>query len=770
MKVNFRNLLFSTFLVLSFLSFPLFSQVTNDYGFTRSFNFPIVTQSNDILKYPWVGGLNSCQFCTMDLNFDGISDLIVFDRNGNRILTFINHGTPNSIDYVYDPQYEKYFPTCYSWLILKDYNGDGKQDIFTYGFGGITVYKNVSDPVTGLAFEMVTYQLLSYMYNGYVNIYVTDVDYPAIVDMDGDGDLDILAFWILGTFIHYHRNLSMENYGNADSLKFRLKSNCWGYIREGDTSNYITMDAPCPVFQPGPPEQQLSDIRGKDPDAVEHVGSTLLCLDLNADSLQDLILGDVDYPNVIGLINGGSRDTARIVSQDDFFPSYDTSIHIISFPVTNYVDVNNDGKRDLIASPFDPSNLITESDHSVWMYLNQGEDNHPDFHLETREFLQGDMIDAGTTGMPVFCDVDQDGLTDIVLGNFGFYDSSYYSNGFLHSVFRSRLTILHNTGTASLPKFDIADEDFAGVSALNITNAYPAFGDLDHDGDLDMLLGNSDGTLYYYENVAGPGNPLAFAPPVADYQNIDVGFASTPQLWDLDNDGKLDLVIGEKKGQLSYYRNTGTTQNPVFTWVTDSLGKVDVRDPLVSWDGYSVPCFFKTPEDSTRLFMGSLKGGMAYYKNIDGHLTDTFTLVDQNYLFLKYGLNSSVAAKDIDNDGFIDVVMGNTAGGLAFYRGTIPSPIGIPEISQTSGIHCEVFPNPSGEYCTLEVAGYQQFTNAQYNILDIGGHIVGSGVISQLPARIKNPAANGLYFLQLTFFEAEKKMLTVKPLKIIVMH
>ena len=85
------------------------------------------------------------RFSEIDVNGDGIKDLFAFEKNGNRILIFINNGEKNCINYKYAPEYAHFFPKMHDWVILKDYNQDGKEDIFTYGNAGITVYKNVSD-------------------------------------------------------------------------------------------------------------------------------------------------------------------------------------------------------------------------------------------------------------------------------------------------------------------------------------------------------------------------------------------------------------------------------------------------------------------------------------------------------------------------------------------------------------------------------------------------------------------------------------------------
>ena len=101
------------------------------HSFTRNDNLTILSINGDTLKNPWAGGFNAVQFSEIDLNLDGINDLFVFDRTGNRISTFINSGEANQITYTHDPSYIQYFPTgLHDWVLLRDYNCDGKMDIF----------------------------------------------------------------------------------------------------------------------------------------------------------------------------------------------------------------------------------------------------------------------------------------------------------------------------------------------------------------------------------------------------------------------------------------------------------------------------------------------------------------------------------------------------------------------------------------------------------------------------------------------------------------
>ena len=72
------------------------------------------------------------------------------------------------------------------------------------------------------------------------------------------------------------------------------------------------------------------------------------------------------------------------------------------------------------------------------------------------------------------------------------------------------------------------------------------FGDVDGDGDSDMIVGHSEGSLIYFQNLAGVGNPCIFVLSQVNYQSIDVGDNAVPQLIDVNRDGKLDLLIGEK--------------------------------------------------------------------------------------------------------------------------------------------------------------------------------------------------------------------------------
>jgi len=662
-------------------------------------NVPQVRSSRnktESLQYPWAGGMNSIQFGAIDINLDGIKDLVAFDRQGDRIMCFINKGIPNTIAYDLQQQYVKDFPKLYDWAIFADYNGDGKTDIFTYspGWAGIIVYKNIS--TDHLRFERVAYPYLeSKAESGKVNLFVTYADYPAIVDIDGDGDLDILSFWGLGSFVEMNKNMSMEDYGIPDSLDYVKTEYCWGHFAESDESNALFLDT---CVNGANLTDTLAPWLEKSAKNERHTGSTFCMLDLNGDGVLDLLLGDVDYPGLFALMNGGTKEEAHIISYDTLFPDYGEPIRLFSMPAATYIDVNNDGVKDLLISPFDPGLYVSQNKHSVWLFLNSGKNDKPHFNLVTKNFLQDKMIDAGSGAYPVFYDWDHDGKTDLFLGNYGTYQRSYYDHYILHSVYYSQIVWYKNIGTIQQPAFQPESLDFAGLFQHKLIGLYPAFADLDGDGLTDLLVGNSKGNLIFIHNKGNDN----FEITDSNYLNVSIKAFSAPDLFDLDKDGLPDLIIGQKAGNLTYYHNDGTAQHPHFTWVTDILGKINVTDYNLSYDGYSTPCFFRDDKGYTRLVVGSEQGKLFYYSHIDGNLTGKFIesdslgiLLDTTGVSFDRGIRTAAAVADITGDGKPEMAAGNFSGGLEFFHALPGAVTGILQPQETFFKHLQLMPNPA---------------------------------------------------------------------------
>ena len=703
-----KKLIYFTLFLLIFGKQNLFSQELHDYGFVKDLSIKVLRADSTSFLYPWAGGMNNMQFGWLDCNMDGIKDLIAFDVHGCRVLPFLRKAD-NS--YEFAPQYAHFFPKMTGFMQLVDFNGDGKEDIFTYHEAGIKVYRNISD--TGLKFELFTEQILSLHGSGQkpVNLFCTSGDYVVIQDLDGDGDVDILAFWALGKHVFYHKNMSVERYKNPNHLEFEVVDWCWGKFAENEEYNAITLNEIC---------------ERKSAKSHRHTGSSMLAFDENGNGLFDLLLGDVDYPNLFLLTNGGTPDSAHIIAKDSLFPSYDVPIHLYSMPCPILMNLNNDTLPDLLVSPFDASLIKSENKESVWLYENIGTQRFPKFRLQTKSFLQDEMIDLGSGAYPVFYDMNGDGLLDLIIGNYGYYDSTTSDNYSIKCHYSASLAYFKNIGTKQSPVFQFVTDDLANLRKLGYTSLIPAVGDINGDGKPDIILGTSNKTLIYLENNS-TSDSLTFLPPVVNYKSLSVPEYAAVQLFDLNKDNLLDLIIGAKRGIISYYKNKGTATNPNFVWQTDTLGKINVRDFNISYFGYATPCFFRTNAGETRLFVASEKGTISYYKNIDNNLNGAFT-ADVNELFfvdndkafaIKEGIRTAIAVADIDNDGYLDMIVGNYAGGISFYKGVTPPDRSITKTPTfPAEFSIQIFPNPTNNLLYFNVFSSKRVTSVSiYDIL-----------------------------------------------------
>jgi hypothetical protein len=705
------------FIIAVIFSYSINAQDYHDFGFERNAGIRVFGSDQKILDLAWTGGLNAAQFHRFDLNFNGTEDLIIFDRHGNRLLTFLNDGSDSEYAFSFAPEYIGDFPPMHDWVQFIDFNNNGKKDIFTYTVGGIKVFKNISD--TAIRFQQITFPyLLTQIGSIQTNLFVTDVDYPAILDMDGDGDLDILTFWVLTTFVEMHTNKSMELYGHSDSLIYKKTEYCWGYFAESDESNQIYLDT-CVNFK------EMDFVRRKfSPEETRHAGSTLMMLDMTGNGLYDLILGDTDYPTLFLLKNEGTTDSAYIVDFDTLFPSNTRPVDLYSMPAAFSIDINNNGINDLVVSPFEKSLRRSKHHNSVWFYKNIGSNEFPEFMFEREDLFQHRMIDVGAGALPVLADLDNDGLPDLIIGNFGYNDTCFFDQFLnLSCKYIARLAYFKNTGSLNNPEFTLVDDDFANLAELGLRAVYPAFGDLDGDGKAEMMIGNANGNLLLYKNISKNSREPEYELVDDNFQQIAVSAFSAPQLIDLNGNGLPDLVLGQENGKISYYENQGSATNPVFVKITDELGGVNVTDPMFSYTGHSIPHFFHDAQETLRLFVGSESGRIHYYSNIDGNLDGAFTLVEERLLQINEGIRTAPAVGFLTGSNYPDLIVGNYGGGLGFYEGIAPQPFGIENPQRITGIHFDIFPNPASSQLTLVMhdSGHE---NTGLEVFDLTGRLV----------------------------------------------
>jgi len=651
---------------------------------------------------PFAGGLKSPVIENFDLNNDKILDLVMLDRIDNKLLTFINEG---NMKFIYRPEYEKFFPdSLASFIRLRDYNGDGKLDIFTYASStgaGIAVYKNISNEIEGIKFELASPELPTFFYGNYnfmVNLPMYYVDIPEFIDIDNDGDLDILSFDELGgVWLQLYRNISMEIFGSKDSLLFDCVDNHWGNFYETETSNDVILNTTRSQIYGGyrnynanydslkkawgysmmveklPSNNNIS--YKKTP--VRHAGSTVMAHDMDGDNDLDLIIGDIGYPNLNYLQNeknDNSLQFNKIKQSFMKYPSNNVSVSIRNMPNTNYIDIDNDGIKDFVFSPTDLEIIDTfQSLNQIWFYLNKGENNNPKPEFVKNNFLQSEMIDLGGASSPAFLDFDADGDMDLLITTKGDFYNSYY----LHD----RIYLYENTGNNDTAEFKLLNDDYLNFTTKSYKDLVPSAGDIDGDGDIDLLFGQQNGQIIFYENTAGKNNPVNFNLVSTNYKTIDVGSNSAPCLADVDRDGKMDLLIGQSIGKISFYKNTGTIANPEFTLVNDTFGQII----FPGYDYHTSPLVFDFDQNGhDDLILGIdvlnkstaiTEGRIYFYKDFTKNINAPFVKTD-SVLYdavanipIKYSLGNRLrpAVMKVDGDTLPDLMIGNMRGGLLFF-------------------------------------------------------------------------------------------------------
>lgn len=709
--------------------------------------FPVEANGKD-LKFPFAGGLNAPQFSQADLNHDGLQDLVVFERAGNRLTTYLNNGTPNEADYTFAPEYACYFPVLTDYVVMRDFDKDGAADIFTSsiapGTQEIQVYKGYYDgnilkfnpyhfniPGCSVCDSLYVYYPDEDQPGNWNNLAINRGDIPSFDDVNGDGDIDIVTFEVTtGGHVWLLENQSVEEGLGLQDMRFRRADDCWGGFYESGLLACINDLAPtpscCAPCALGPADDRA------------HPGSTVTTFDEDGDGDKEVILGDISFSCLNFMHNGGDASHAWMDSQDTDFPSYDVPADVNVYPASFYLDVDNDGKKDLLVAPNSPT--IGEDRKNVWFYKNTASTGHH-FELQQRDFFTGDMIDLGTMARPAFADVNGDGLLDLVAGNYGYFTTT--------STVNARLFLFLNVGTATEPKFRLEDSDWLGLSefAPNDYDFTPAFGDLDSDGALDLVVGNNIGGFYVYRNHAGPGQPMDLQRDFnVMWSQMDVvGSVSTPILYDLDQDGLIDIVAGERTGYINFFKNNGTPNSPLFS-ATPTISKVGQIDTRTIYDvaGYSVPDIVNTP-DGPMLIVGTQGGTLRSYF-ISQNLQDTFFLSDAAWGGIDVGSRSHPALADLDQDGTLDLMVGNYSGGLSLYRTVLQDCSVSVKTPVAPANQLSVSPNPASQWARIT---WSEQPNATWQAFNALGQVMSSGVLHAGVDYVDTRTwPSGLYFIE----------------------
>jgi hypothetical protein len=683
------------------------------------------------LLNPWTGGLNFCQFSPIDLDQDGRDDMIVFDRSGNRVMPFLADNS-DGFSWIFAPEYAEFFPPVEVLCLLKDYDGDGQPDLISYKDVGPVVYRNTRKAGSDLGFE--PYNNLSNLPTEFdgspATLLMTGTDIPALEDVDQDGDLDILLFDGGGSFLQWHANLSQDLYGHSDSLIFRLESPCWGHFAESSGDNKVILDTCFEGLSGG--------------GSSRHIGSTSTLFDPDQDGDFDLLLGDISFQTLTYLENDGSLPDGRISDQNTW-PSADDQARVEIFPVGFELQLDEDDLADIVMSP--SGRNISENNLGIKRYRNTGALDSESYVLEESGFLQNSTIDLGEGCSLTHADIDGDGDQDILAGNFGYFLAG--------GDYLPRISWIENLGidSDSMPHFQIRDLNFIALDPLDeIKNGVRcAFGDLDDDLDLDAIVIFADGSTHYFENQGDAQNP-EFVLLEEDFQEINVGKFVHPQLLDFDRDGDLDLILGERNGNLNFMRNIGSASNPVFSLEDNLWGDVDVSGGLLGV-GFSTPYVF---EEAGRWFVlvGSEKANIYLYSGLENA---TFQLEDSLFAGGITGERSSPIFVDFNQDGYRDLFTGLYGGGMLAWKGLKPdlgSIAGNPDSWQ-------IIPSLNDGSFSVQIG--TDHPGGTFLLYDAKGALLEQLLLESGSINLQYALSSGVYILQGPFGESHRFVVHPRP-------
>ena len=534
--------------------------------------------------------------------------------------------------------------------------------------------------------------------------------------------------------MYYYKNMRVEDGLPCDSIRIRLADRCWGKVYQGfyreHTLGYTCSNAG--LLRP-------SGTAGK----VTHSGNSLFLFDWDMDGDVDYLDGSVSFNEMTFLKNGKSETGYAVdtmIGQDTIWQTGGKKIDIPTWPSAFSIDVNLDGKKDMLLAP--NAGTSAENYRGIWYYKNNSVTGTADWQFQSDSFLSDKSIDLGTASYPILFDYDKDGRPDLLVGSDGYRQAS--------GQLKSRISCYKNTSTPGNASFTLQNTDFLNVSIHNFQGAAPAVGDVDGDGRADLVVGHTDGTLTYFKNIAASdGLQPDWQLTQLQLQDlsgsvINVGGYAAPFVYDIDRDGKKDLIIGNIYGFVQYYRNESTTPGTIRLKLINTKLGMAKSDPTQNFGNYSTPFIGKLdPSGIEYLLMGSNSGNVYQYTGFQtGDTAATYSLVDGRYSYIDstysmynhpgtyYGIygnrRTAVTVGDIDGSGSYAMIKGNIKGGLEFYKRKVYE-IEVTDVPAEGGIL--VYPNPAKDLLSVS---WSSIKGNEVNVMitDISGRVVQHSIIS----------------------------------------
>ncbi len=559
-----------------------------------------VTDSRGVgYRFPLFGGFNVPRPQLVDLDGDADLDLFVQEAAGELILFERAPGPEPRFEWRTD-RYEGL--DVGEWYRFADLDDDGDLDLLGEAkYSMIRAWENRgpdADPRFVSVADTIRDEKGGAIFSDRQNI-------PNVVDFDCDGLLDLMLGRLDGSVTRYEATAPWSGEG-APSFAFV-------------TDNF----------------QGISIVAQITPSS-RHGANTLVFADLDGDGDKDLIWGDWFEPGLLLLENNGTCDDPSFSNTPVPWP-VGNPISTSGYNAPTFGDVDGDGDLDAIVGILGGAyNPITTAADNLYLLEQTGDG----WSLVTRRLI--DQVDVGAESVPAVGDLDADGDLDVLLAN-----KIDPANNRTALIYR-----LENVGTAERPAFR---EEGALAEVSGDFHYAPTLADLDADGDLDLVVGTWNEGLFLYRNEGSAQSPR-FARVEEPLVDLTRGSHASPALGDLDGDGDLDLVAGESSGELNVWRNDGTATAPSFSLITDTLMAIDVgrrsAPALADLNGDGHPDLVVGSESGeTRVLWGT--GALDRFED-----AGTIALP---------GI-AAPAFADIDGDGDLDLLTGEIAGGLRLYE------------------------------------------------------------------------------------------------------
>ncbi|MCB9004936.1 MAG: VCBS repeat-containing protein [Ardenticatenaceae bacterium] len=543
-----------------------------------------------------------------DLDNDGDLDVLSASENDDTIAWYENDGAAN--------------PTFTTRVIVT--TADGAQTVFAADLdndGDLDVLSGstLDDTITwyendGAADPTFTARVITTTADGAYGVYAAD--------LDNDGDLDVLTASLYDNTIAWYENDGAANPSfTARVITTAALGARWVFAADLDN------DGDLDVLSASRADDTIAwyeNDGAADPSFTAHAITT------TADGAYGVYAADLDNDGDLDILSASDNDDTIAWYENDGAADPSFTAHDITTAANGAygvyaADLDNDGDLDVLSASY--------ADGTIAWYQNDG--------AADPTFTASAITAAADGAFSVYAaDLDNDGDLDALSASGADDTIAWYENDLVHrnAPFAANS---YNVGTSLYDVFSTA------------------LGDLDNDGDLDAVAGSFTGTvanvLVAYQNNGTPFSSGAWT------QN-DIGSTahgvSQVLLGDLDNDGDLDIVTGSytrEDYEIIVWQNDGTpfgglwTPNDVGTTTPDAgvwsvaLGDLDNDGDL---DIVSSSYFSEDYEITAWSNDGTPFSGL-WTPNDVGASTQS---VD------------ALAIGDLDEDGWLDIVSGNQAG------------------------------------------------------------------------------------------------------------